>query len=73
MDAVHFVQAFKLTESFPPVPLLKTYLKDLRRNSQGKSGPGGAAAAQVLINWKNQTTNICFSFLQVFTNIFFYL
>ncbi|POO00778.1 Frigida-like [Trema orientale] len=36
IDAVHFIQAFQLTESFPPVPLLKTYLKDLRRNSQGK-------------------------------------
>ncbi|OVA10952.1 Frigida-like [Macleaya cordata] len=32
IDAVHFVQAFKLTENFPPVPLLKAYLKDLRRN-----------------------------------------
>ncbi|XP_010271588.1 PREDICTED: FRIGIDA-like protein 3 isoform X2 [Nelumbo nucifera] len=41
VDAVHFVQAFQLTESFPPVPLLKTYLKDLRRNSQGKGAAGG--------------------------------
>ncbi|OVA01003.1 Frigida-like [Macleaya cordata] len=43
IDAVHFVQAFKLTENFPPVPLLKTYLKDLRRNSQGKIGSSGGA------------------------------
>ncbi|GAB2279613.1 hypothetical protein Dimus_014256 [Dionaea muscipula] len=37
VDAVHFIQAFELTENYPPVPLLKTYLKDLRRNSQGGS------------------------------------
>ncbi|KAF8377611.1 hypothetical protein HHK36_030993 [Tetracentron sinense] len=47
IDAVRFVQAFHLTETFPPVPLLKTYLKDLRRNSQGKGGnSGGASGAQ---------------------------
>ncbi|KAK6923107.1 Frigida-like [Dillenia turbinata] len=40
IDAVHFIHAFELTEGFPPVPLLKTYLKDLRRNSQGKGGNG---------------------------------
>ncbi|XP_057482632.1 FRIGIDA-like protein 3 [Actinidia eriantha] len=45
VDAVNFIHAFELTESFPPVPLLKTHLKDLRRNSQGKPG-GGAAGAQ---------------------------
>ncbi|KAI3986995.1 hypothetical protein MKX01_039930 [Papaver californicum] len=47
IDAVHFVQTFKLTENFPPVPLLKTYLKDLRRNSQGKiTAAGGAVGVQ---------------------------
>ncbi|XP_028052199.1 FRIGIDA-like protein 3 isoform X2 [Camellia sinensis] len=47
IDAVHFIHAFELTERFPAVPLLKTYLKDLRRNSQGKpSNSGGAAGAQ---------------------------
>ncbi|XP_052204680.1 FRIGIDA-like protein 3 [Diospyros lotus] len=47
IDAVHFVQAFELYESFPPVPLLRTYLKDLRRNSQGKHGNSvGTAAAR---------------------------
>ncbi|XP_022739907.1 FRIGIDA-like protein 3 [Durio zibethinus] len=51
IDAVRFIHAFQLTESFPPVPLLKTYLKDLRRNSQGKSGnSGGAAGAQGDVN-----------------------
>ena len=48
VDAVNFIHAFELTESFPPVHLLKTHLKDLRRNSQGKPG-GGAAGAQVVI------------------------
>ncbi|XP_068654842.1 FRIGIDA-like protein 3 isoform X2 [Aristolochia californica] len=46
IDAVHFIQAFQLVEMFPPVPLLKTYLKDLRRNSQGKGGAVGAAGVQ---------------------------
>ncbi|XP_068655716.1 FRIGIDA-like protein 3 [Aristolochia californica] len=46
IDAVHFVQAFRLAETFPPVPLLKTYLKDLRRNSQGKGGTVGTASVQ---------------------------
>lgn len=50
IDAVHFAHAFQLTESFPLVPLLKTYLKDLRRNSQGKGGNlGNAGGAQVLL------------------------
>lgn len=38
--AVHFIHAFQLNERFAPVPLLKAYLKDLRRNSQGKAGGG---------------------------------
>lgn len=42
IEAVRFIHAFQLAESFSPVPLLKTYLKDSRRNSQGKGGnPGG--------------------------------
>ncbi|XP_042508690.1 FRIGIDA-like protein 3 isoform X2 [Macadamia integrifolia] len=50
IDAVHFIQAFQLTESFPPVPLLRTYLKDLRRNSQVKGGSGGAVGPQNDVN-----------------------
>ncbi|KAA8531615.1 hypothetical protein F0562_006324 [Nyssa sinensis] len=51
IDAVHFIHAFQLTESFPLVPLLKTYLKELRRNSQGKgSNLGGAAGEQNDVN-----------------------
>ncbi|KAI4327390.1 hypothetical protein L6164_019859 [Bauhinia variegata] len=36
--AVHFIHAFQLNERFPSVPLLRAYLKELRRNSQGKKG-----------------------------------
>lgn len=45
--AVRFIHVFELTQAFPPVPLLKTYLKELRRNSQGKGGNSeGVAGAQ---------------------------
>lgn len=30
IDAVHFVQAFGLSETFPPAPLLKTYVEELK-------------------------------------------
>ncbi|URE07865.1 Frigida-like protein [Musa troglodytarum] len=30
IDAVHFAHAFQLTDQFPPVPLLKAYLRDLK-------------------------------------------
>ncbi|CAN6459958.1 unnamed protein product [Victoria cruziana] len=46
IDAVNFIYAFKLTETFPPVPLLKTYLKDVRRASQGKGGNAGPGGTQ---------------------------
>ncbi|KAK7263217.1 hypothetical protein RJT34_30804 [Clitoria ternatea] len=36
--AVHFIHAFHLQESFAPVPLLKIYLRNRRRNSQVKTG-----------------------------------
>lgn len=50
IDAVHLIHAFQLTERFHPVPLLKTYLKDLRRNSQGAGAKSeGAAIASVLV------------------------
>lgn len=41
IDAVRFIHVFQLTESYPLVPLLKTYLKDLRRNSQGDNTGDG--------------------------------
>ncbi|KAE8700063.1 putative Aspartic proteinase nepenthesin-1 precursor [Hibiscus syriacus] len=51
VDAVRFIHSFQLTERFPPVPLLKMFLKDLRRNSQGKGGGShGADGSQDDIN-----------------------
>ncbi|MQL98792.1 hypothetical protein Taro_031506, partial [Colocasia esculenta] len=47
IDAVHFIHAFQLTESFPPVPLLKDYL--LANSSKEKSGHDGASGAQLVI------------------------
>ncbi|XP_016511776.1 uncharacterized protein LOC107828902 [Nicotiana tabacum] len=41
IDAARFIHTFKLTERFPLVPLLKGYLRDLRRNAQGKGGNSG--------------------------------
>ncbi|KAI3921805.1 hypothetical protein MKX01_005494 [Papaver californicum] len=41
IDAVHFVLAFKLTEKYPPVLLLKTYLKDLRKDLLSKMNSSG--------------------------------
>ncbi|GJT45837.1 FRIGIDA-like protein 3 [Tanacetum coccineum] len=38
ITAVHFAHAFELVEQFPTVPLLKNYLKDMRRKSQRKNG-----------------------------------
>lgn len=39
IDAVNLAFAFELTEKFPPVPLLKTYLNEASKvPSPGKSG-----------------------------------
>ncbi|XP_039045848.1 FRIGIDA-like protein 3 isoform X2 [Hibiscus syriacus] len=43
VDAIRFIHTFQLSERFPPVPLLKMFLKDLLRNSQGKGGNSRAA------------------------------
>ncbi|KAM3281362.1 FRIGIDA-like protein 3 [Capsicum chacoense] len=43
IDAARLIHSFELTERFPLVPLLKGYLKDLRRNAQGKGGNSGNA------------------------------
>uniref|UniRef100_A0A0C9RJV0 FRIGIDA-like protein n=1 Tax=Wollemia nobilis TaxID=56998 RepID=A0A0C9RJV0_9CONI len=46
IEAVNFAFAFELTEKFPPVPLLKEYLKDAKKASQAsiKSGNNSTAA-----------------------------
>jgi len=45
IEAVNFIMSFQLSETFPPVPLLRTYMKDVRRNLQANGG----ADAQVLM------------------------
>lgn len=40
IDAVHFAHAFQLTESFPPVPLLKQYLEQTIDSTTTLSGQG---------------------------------
>ncbi|XP_074308811.1 FRIGIDA-like protein 3 [Silene latifolia] len=40
IDAVHFIHAFQLSGTVPSVPILRTYLKDIRRNSQGNGSAG---------------------------------
>ncbi|CAN6688382.1 unnamed protein product [Malus baccata var. baccata] len=48
IDAVNLAFAFELTETFSPVPLLKSYLKEARKTSPVKSG-NASPTAQVLI------------------------
>jgi len=38
IEAVNFAHAFGLVDKFPAVPLLKAYLKDSKKASQGKGG-----------------------------------
>ncbi|KAJ6817783.1 FRIGIDA-like protein 3 [Iris pallida] len=38
IEGVNLAYAFELTEQFTPVPLLKAYLKEVRKVSQGKAG-----------------------------------
>ncbi|XP_065874812.1 FRIGIDA-like protein 3 [Euphorbia lathyris] len=38
IEAVPFIHDFQLTDRFPLVPMLKAYLKEYRRNFQGKGG-----------------------------------
>lgn len=38
IEAINLAFAFDLTEQFPPVPLLKAFLKEARRASPAKSG-----------------------------------
>ena len=44
IDAVNLAFAFELTEQFPPVELLKSYLTEAKRSSS-QGGPGNASPA----------------------------
>ncbi|XP_068649199.1 FRIGIDA-like protein 3 [Aristolochia californica] len=46
IETVNMAYAFELTEQFAPVPLLKNYLNDARKNSQIKAGSTSPSAAQ---------------------------
>uniref|UniRef100_A0A0D6R4M1 FRIGIDA-like protein n=1 Tax=Araucaria cunninghamii TaxID=56994 RepID=A0A0D6R4M1_ARACU len=44
IEAVNFAHTFGLVDKYPPVPLLKSYLKDARKAAQVKSGNTSVAA-----------------------------
>jgi hypothetical protein len=46
IDAVHFVQAFGLSETFPPAPLLKTYVEELKDTIENN---GDATATSLMV------------------------
>ncbi|KAM7265918.1 hypothetical protein ACFE04_003601 [Oxalis oulophora] len=50
LEAVRIIHYFELTEMFPTVPILKQYLKDLRRNSQGNGENYGDGASAAFVN-----------------------
>ncbi|CAN6168656.1 unnamed protein product [Urochloa humidicola] len=45
IDAVHFIQAFGLSETFPPAPLLKTYVDELK-DTFDNNGDGTATSSK---------------------------
>ncbi|KAJ6805244.1 FRIGIDA-like protein 3 [Iris pallida] len=52
IDAVHFAHAFQLTESFPPVPLLKDYLNTVKTTTQENAESSATANGQKEVNNK---------------------
>jgi len=46
IDAVHFIQAFGLSETFPPAPLLKTYVDELK-DTFDNNGDASATSSKV--------------------------
>lgn len=40
LDAVKFVYAFNLVEKYPPVPLLKAYIKEIKKAAQDVRNKG---------------------------------
>ncbi|ONK59933.1 uncharacterized protein A4U43_C08F12440 [Asparagus officinalis] len=50
IDAVHFAHAFQLTETFPPVPLLKEYLNNVTGNAQESTGDAAVVGGQKDVN-----------------------
>ncbi|KAI5020365.1 hypothetical protein ZWY2020_045253 [Hordeum vulgare] len=50
IDAVQFIQAFGLSEAFPPAPLLKAYVDDLKVSLNNKGDAGATPSADDLKN-----------------------
>lgn len=48
IDAVNLAFAFELTEQFPPVPLLKSYLKEAKKASSTIKAGSAPHSAEVL-------------------------
>ena len=46
IDAVHFIQAFGLSETFPPASLLKTYVDELK-DTFDNNGDASATSPKV--------------------------
>lgn len=46
IDAVQFIQAFGLSEAFPPAPLLKAYVDEIKGSLNNK-GDAGATPSSV--------------------------
>lgn len=64
IEAVNMAYAFGLTEQFAPVPLLKAYLKDVKKTSQAKAGNTSPSAAEV--------SNISTHFQTFFSDLSFF-
>lgn len=48
VEVVYFATEFGLTEQFAPVPLLKSHLKNIRKNANAISKNGKYSAAAVV-------------------------
>jgi len=53
IEGVNLAYAFELTDRFSPIPLLKAYLKEVRKVSQVKAGSmsPGAQVGCYLLSW----------------------
>lgn len=51
IDAVHFAHAFQLMESFPPVPLLKAYLEDLKNAEKNGNADGQVSTSDIFVKF----------------------
>lgn len=50
LDAVNFAYAFDLVDKFPPVPLLKAYLKEAKKVAQEVRKKGNHSAQSLVCN-----------------------